>query len=291
MEQYTEMKVVELRTVLKKHHLSSKGNKSVLLKRIEEFVCPVPVPALVEQDVKGTDSMIPENIPNVGKESVVVADPTNFDPELPKLVTKSEIKAEEIKMEELALETEKTENLSAVPPLNPTPPINIAQRDTSQNKRNSHAFSPPPSMPNRKKKKVKGPPQTKNSLMVLNEMQPGLKYELVEQTQGSNGNSPSFTYELEFKGVMYRGSGSSKKIAKRNTATAALQRQIQFEQPHVIASCFVPMIPTAMDFTSDDLDFYQQPYMVPIPQAQEMQMQSLPPPPIPPFAQLGMQMP
>uniref|UniRef100_H2Z8X8 A to I editase domain-containing protein n=1 Tax=Ciona savignyi TaxID=51511 RepID=H2Z8X8_CIOSA len=118
----------------------------------------------------------------------------------------------------------------------------------------------------RKKKKVKGPPQTKNSLMVLNEMQPGLKYELVEQTQGSNGNSPSFTYELEFKGVMYRGSGSSKKIAKRNTATAALQRQIQFEQPHVIASCFVPMIPTAMDFTSDDLDFYQQPYMVPIPQ-------------------------
>nr|XP_002128212.1 double-stranded RNA-specific editase 1-like isoform X2 [Ciona intestinalis] len=234
MEKYRNMKVAELKAILKQNNLSSKGNKKQLLTTIETYICETPV--------ESADIMDPNTSVAV-KQEVTTAVLSN----LPEPVVKKEDFVEKASNEQ-SVPTTIDEELTALELQRPSFEEPAGAPPT---KRKSPAFTPPP-LKAKKKKKSKCPPQQKNSIMLLNELQPGLKYDLIEQT--GNGTSTRFTFQVVFRGEIYKGSGVNKKMAKHEAAKAALSRQIQFENPHLVANCFIPNLPPTIDFTSDAIE-------------------------------------
>uniref|UniRef100_A0A672FUU9 Interleukin enhancer binding factor 3b n=1 Tax=Salarias fasciatus TaxID=181472 RepID=A0A672FUU9_SALFA len=82
--------------------------------------------------------------------------------------------------------------------------------------------------PNKKKKKLQKkstdekaePPQTMNALMRLNQLKPGLQYELISQT--GPVHVPVFTMAVEVDGKTFKASGPSKRTAKLHVAVKVL---------------------------------------------------------------------
>lgn len=74
--------------------------------------------------------------------------------------------------------------------------------------------------PNAGPPKPKEQPSGKNPVMILNELKPGLKYEL--EAEIGQSHSKSFTISLTIDSQTFRGSGRNKKLAKQRAAQAAL---------------------------------------------------------------------
>ncbi|XP_078085867.1 double-stranded RNA-specific editase B2 [Mustelus asterias] len=93
----------------------------------------------------------------------------------------------------------------------------------------------------------------KNALVQLNELKPGLQYRMVSQT--GPVHAPIFAIAVEVNGLLFEGTGPTKKKAKMRAAEMALQSFVQFpnaSQAHLaMGNC---VNPTA-DFTSDQADF------------------------------------
>eukprot|EP00062_Callorhinchus_milii_P015793 gi/632966409/ref/XP_007899400.1/ PREDICTED: double-stranded RNA-specific editase B2 [Callorhinchus milii] len=92
----------------------------------------------------------------------------------------------------------------------------------------------------------------KNALVQLNELKPGLQYRLVSQT--GPVHAPIFAIAVEVNGLVFEGTGPTKKKAKMRAAEMALQSFVQFpnaSQAHfAMGSCVNP----GTDFTSDQAD-------------------------------------
>lgn len=92
----------------------------------------------------------------------------------------------------------------------------------------------------------------KNALVQLNELRPGLRYEIVSKTGPLH--APLFSVGVEVNGFHFEGRGPTKKQAKMRAAELALRSFIQFpnaSQAHATMSTFSGA-PT--DFTADRLD-------------------------------------
>lgn len=92
----------------------------------------------------------------------------------------------------------------------------------------------------------------KNPISVLNELRYGLKYEIIEQS--GPPHNPTFKVRVQVDGQNYYGVGNSKKGAKCEAATAALNSFIQFPNSHMIISANQNTISVnRVDFTSDQI--------------------------------------
>lgn len=103
----------------------------------------------------------------------------------------------------------------------------------------------------KKRKKVSIVP--KNALMQLNEIKPGLQYQLLSQT--GPVHAPVFVMTVEVNGQLFEGSGPTKKKAKLIAAEKALRSFVQLpnaSEAHV-AGGQTRSVHT--DFTSDQADF------------------------------------
>ncbi|XP_033505738.2 double-stranded RNA-specific editase B2-like [Epinephelus lanceolatus] len=92
----------------------------------------------------------------------------------------------------------------------------------------------------------------KNALVQLNELRPGLRYELMSKTGPLH--APVFSVGVEVNGFHFEGRGPTKKQAKMRAAELALQSFIQFpnaSQAHATMGTFTS---TPADFTADELD-------------------------------------
>ncbi|XP_067908006.1 double-stranded RNA-specific editase B2 [Heterodontus francisci] len=102
-------------------------------------------------------------------------------------------------------------------------------------------------------KKLSWSVTSKNALVQLNELKPGLQYKMVSQT--GPVHAPIFAIAVEVNGLLFEGTGPTKKKAKMRAAEMALQSFVQFpnaSQAHfAMGNC---VNPTA-DFTSDQADF------------------------------------
>lgn len=103
----------------------------------------------------------------------------------------------------------------------------------------------------RKRKKVHGPVQPKNAVCQLNEIHPGLKYELLSQSGPTH--SPLFEVSVTLNGETFTGRGRSKKLAKHAAAGAALSSFVQFVNPHEAHRLLSRPIGD-VDFTSDEVN-------------------------------------
>lgn len=66
----------------------------------------------------------------------------------------------------------------------------------------------------------------KNPVALLNELRPGLTYQVLQKT--GPVHAPLFTMSVEIDGQVYEGNGSNKKTAKAKAAENALRSFIQF---------------------------------------------------------------
>lgn len=92
----------------------------------------------------------------------------------------------------------------------------------------------------------------KNALVQLNELRPGLQYEITSKTGPLH--APVFSVSVDVNGLHFEGRGPTKKQAKMRAAELALRSFIQFpnaSQTHAIMGNFSS---TPMDFTADKLD-------------------------------------
>ncbi|KAM4604705.1 double-stranded RNA-specific editase B2-like [Polymixia lowei] len=92
----------------------------------------------------------------------------------------------------------------------------------------------------------------KNALVQLNELRPGLQYEIMSKTGPLH--APVFSISVEVNGLRFEGQGPTKRQAKMRAAELALRSFIQFpnaSQAHATMGNF-PNAP--MDFTADKLD-------------------------------------
>lgn len=92
----------------------------------------------------------------------------------------------------------------------------------------------------------------KNALVQLNELRPGLRYEILSKTGPLH--APVFSVGVEVNGFHFEGHGPTKKQAKMRAAELALRSFIQFpnaSQAHAVMGNFTGA-PT--DFTADKLD-------------------------------------
>uniref|UniRef100_A0A674B452 Adenosine deaminase RNA specific B2 (inactive) n=1 Tax=Salmo trutta TaxID=8032 RepID=A0A674B452_SALTR len=96
----------------------------------------------------------------------------------------------------------------------------------------------------------------KNALVHLNELRPGLQYEIVSQT--GPVHAPVFAVGVEVNGLRFEGRGPTKKKAKMRAAELALKSFIQFpnaHQAHITMGNLNFINTTApTDFTSDQAD-------------------------------------
>ncbi|XP_064861149.1 double-stranded RNA-specific editase B2-like [Oncorhynchus nerka] len=96
----------------------------------------------------------------------------------------------------------------------------------------------------------------KNALVHLNELRPGLQYEIVSQT--GPVHAPVFAVGVEVNGLRFEGQGPTKKKAKMRAAELALRSFIQFpnaHQAHITMGNLNFINTTApADFTSDQAD-------------------------------------
>nr|XP_053629587.1 double-stranded RNA-specific editase 1-like isoform X2 [Cherax quadricarinatus] len=99
------------------------------------------------------------------------------------------------------------------------------------------------------KRRKTGPPQPKNPISTLNELRPGLVYNMLGMEGPSH--APVFTVTVEISGQVFRGSGRSKKQAKHSAAEAALRSFLQFRNASDAAEALGINITAVQDFTSD----------------------------------------
>ncbi|GAB6022998.1 hypothetical protein CHUAL_007090 [Chamberlinius hualienensis] len=102
----------------------------------------------------------------------------------------------------------------------------------------------------KKKKKMHGPVQPKNATCQLNELQPGLKYEL--KSQSGPTHCPVFEVSVTVNEQTFTGKGRSKKLAKQAAAEAALASFVQFVNSDDVHRILVKHSPSSIDFTLDD---------------------------------------
>ena len=93
----------------------------------------------------------------------------------------------------------------------------------------------------------------KNALVQLNELRPGLRYELVSKTGPLH--APMFSVGVEVNGFHFEGQGPTKKKAKMRAAELALQSFIQFPNASQVHAAMGNLTSTPRDFTADKLDF------------------------------------
>ncbi|XP_032362393.1 double-stranded RNA-specific editase 1 isoform X2 [Etheostoma spectabile] len=105
----------------------------------------------------------------------------------------------------------------------------------------------------KKRKKVIGPILPKNALMQLNEIKQGLQYKLLSQT--GPVHAPVFVMTVEVNGLLFEGSGPTKKKAKLNAAEKALRSFVQFPNMSEAHMAMGRTLSVHTDFTSDQADF------------------------------------
>lgn len=92
----------------------------------------------------------------------------------------------------------------------------------------------------------------KNALVHLNELRPGLQYEITSKTGPLH--APVFSVGVEVNGSRFEGQGSTKKQAKMRAAELALQSFIQFPNASQAHATMGNLSSTPTDFTADKLD-------------------------------------
>ncbi|XP_039999734.1 double-stranded RNA-specific editase B2-like [Xiphias gladius] len=92
----------------------------------------------------------------------------------------------------------------------------------------------------------------KNALVQLNELRPGLRYEIVSKTGPLH--APVFSVGVEVNGLRFEGRGPTKKQAKMRAAELALRSFIQFPNASQAHAAMGNFNSTPMDFTADKLD-------------------------------------
>ena len=101
----------------------------------------------------------------------------------------------------------------------------------------------------------------KNALVQLNELRPGLRYEIASKTGPLH--APVFSVGVEVNGLRFEGRGPTKKQAKMRAAELALRSFIQFPNASQAHSVMENFTGTPTDFTADKLDipdgFLQEP--------------------------------
>lgn len=94
----------------------------------------------------------------------------------------------------------------------------------------------------------------KNAVVQLNELQPGLRYEIVSKTGPLH--APVFSVGVEVNGLRFEGRGPTKKQAKMKAAELALRSFIQFPNASQVHAALGNFTGTSVDFTADKLDFH-----------------------------------
>ncbi|RVE55541.1 hypothetical protein OJAV_G00235240 [Oryzias javanicus] len=92
----------------------------------------------------------------------------------------------------------------------------------------------------------------KNALVHLNELKPGLRYEIVSKTGPLH--APVFSVGVEVNGLHFEGFGSTKKQAKMRAAELALQSFIQFPNASQAHAAIGNFTNTHVDFATDNLN-------------------------------------
>ncbi|XP_051809605.1 double-stranded RNA-specific editase B2-like [Acanthochromis polyacanthus] len=94
----------------------------------------------------------------------------------------------------------------------------------------------------------------KNAVVQLNELRPGLRYEITSRTGPLH--APVFSVGVEVNGLHFEGRGPTKKKAKLRAAELALQSFIQFPNASQAQASMESFTSTdSLDFTADSLDF------------------------------------
>ncbi|KAM7379791.1 hypothetical protein PAMP_005317 [Pampus punctatissimus] len=94
----------------------------------------------------------------------------------------------------------------------------------------------------------------KNALVQLNELRPGLRYEIMSKTGPLH--APVFSVGVEVNGLCFEGQGPTKKQAKMRAAELALRSFIQFPNASQAHATMGDFMSTPMDFTADKLDIH-----------------------------------
>ncbi|XP_037644487.1 double-stranded RNA-specific editase B2-like [Sebastes umbrosus] len=92
----------------------------------------------------------------------------------------------------------------------------------------------------------------KNALVQLNELRPGLRYEIMSKTGPLH--APVFSVGVEVNGFHFEGRGPTKKQAKMRAAELALRSFIQFPNASQAHASMGKFTSTPADFTADKLD-------------------------------------
>uniref|UniRef100_UPI003AAB71AA double-stranded RNA-specific editase B2-like n=1 Tax=Centroberyx gerrardi TaxID=166262 RepID=UPI003AAB71AA len=92
----------------------------------------------------------------------------------------------------------------------------------------------------------------KNALVQLNELRPGLQYEIMSKTGPLH--APVFSIGVEVNGLRFEGRGPTKKQAKMRAAELALRSFVQFPNASQAHATLGNLTGTPMDFTADKLD-------------------------------------
>uniref|UniRef100_A0A8C9ZYY7 Adenosine deaminase RNA specific B2 (inactive) n=1 Tax=Sander lucioperca TaxID=283035 RepID=A0A8C9ZYY7_SANLU len=92
----------------------------------------------------------------------------------------------------------------------------------------------------------------KNALVQLNELRPGLRYEIMSKTGPLH--APVFSVGVEVNGFHFEGRGPTKKQAKMRAAELALRSFIQFPNASQAHASMGNFTSTPADFTADKLD-------------------------------------
>ncbi|XP_034744421.1 double-stranded RNA-specific editase B2-like isoform X2 [Etheostoma cragini] len=95
----------------------------------------------------------------------------------------------------------------------------------------------------------------KNAVVQLNELRPGLRYEIVSKTGPLH--APLFSVGVEVNGFHFEGRGPTKKQAKMRAAELALRSFIQFSNAPQAHASMGNFTGTPADFTADELDIHE----------------------------------
>lgn len=92
----------------------------------------------------------------------------------------------------------------------------------------------------------------KNALVQLNELRPGLRYEIMSKTGPLH--APVFSVGVEVNGFHFEGRGPTKKQAKMRAAELALRSFVQFPNASQAHAAMATFTSSPTDFTADKLD-------------------------------------
>uniref|UniRef100_A0A672H8X5 Adenosine deaminase RNA specific B2 (inactive) n=1 Tax=Salarias fasciatus TaxID=181472 RepID=A0A672H8X5_SALFA len=92
----------------------------------------------------------------------------------------------------------------------------------------------------------------KNALVQLNELRPGLQYQMLSKSGPLH--APLFSVGVEVNGSRFEGRGPTKKQAKMRAAELALQSFVQFPNAPQAHAAMASFTSAPVDFTTNDLD-------------------------------------